>query len=258
MIEASNEEQAVRAAKYDFARARKKAGRRLFIGLYQDGGIGDLMRELAFARAVRRRFPKAWIHVVCRDLGPDADGQPMCNNLVSGQTHVTGGTFIPRVPFQHAVRAFYTEFDLFYEVGYCVRTYAWKDAKLQREADLRLRPYARYAEDFPASSRKIEQVGQTQCEIMAATSGLDVTESDLRIREGKVPKALKGKRPFVCVHDMAGGTALAKCAPLSTMKDLAVVLKESGVRAIQVGGAGDPARIGGLMGGEFRRLNLDW
>lgn len=239
MIDVTTEREALDAARADVARARAKAHSRLFIGLYQDGGIGDLMRELAFARAVRRAFPGAWIHLICRDLGPDADGQPLCVNIIRGNGAINSGTFVPRIAWTRAVREFYREFDLFYEVGYCVRTYAWLDLDLQHRADLCLRPFEKFAANFPTTSVGIESTGLTQWQLMAATSGLDVSEDDPAIQPGKLPRRLKDAT-FVAVHDMAGGTALAKSAPLQTMIDLCAALKAAGLRAVQVGAANDP------------------
>lgn len=239
MIQVENIREAILAAKQDIARARAKAGGRLFVGLYQDGGLGDLMRQLAFAAAVRRAFPDAWIHVVCRDLGPDADGRPICVNIVAGNPAANAATFVPRMPFAVGVHAFYRDFDLFYEVGYCVRTYAWLDPALQHRNDLLLRPFERYAAEFPRSSRRLGETGMTQWQLLAATSGLAVCEADLSIRLGRLPDELR-KRRYVCVHNMAGGTALAKCAPLATFGALTAELRKHRIRCVQVGAATDP------------------
>jgi len=234
-----SEQQALVAARADFARRRETAGERLFIGLYQDGGIGDTMREAAFARAVRRRWPGAYICIICRDLGPDADGQPLVVNLLRGHDSMDAAVLLPHVPWQQAVRAFYDQFDLFYEVGYCVRTYAWRDPDLQHAADLRLRPFARYMWDFPRTSRGIEQTGMTQWQLMAATSGLDVREADLTITPGPMPPQL-ARQKYVVLHNMAGGMALAKTAPLATFAGVAAELKRRSVRSVQVGAPNDP------------------
>jgi len=232
------ERQIIAGARADLARRRKQAGDRLFIGVYKSGGIGDLMQQLAVCRAIRRKYPEAWIHVICRDFGPDADGRPLTANILRDQP-VDGATFFPGVPWSTAVRAFYQDVDLFYEVQYAVLTYNWVDAADQHAADLRLRPYLRYTCDFPASSARLDETGETQWQMLARSSGLDVSEDDLFIRVGTVPDELKRKR-FVVMHNWCGGTAMIKTASLRTMAEIAGRLKKQRIRVVQVGTPHDP------------------
>jgi preprotein translocase subunit SecY len=49
----------------------------LALGIMPYISASIIMQMMAVARAVRRRFPRAYLHGVFRDLGPDADGQPL-------------------------------------------------------------------------------------------------------------------------------------------------------------------------------------
>ena len=245
---------ALAGARLDLAQKRKGAAGRLFIGLYKDGGIGDLMQEAAFAAAVRRRYPDAYINLICRDLGQDADGVPLVANILRGNPAIDGVTPIPQVGWQRGVRAFYRDFDIFYEVQYAARTFNWIDASDQHQADLLLRPYEKYTLDFPATSRRLGETQQTQWEILSASSGFDVSENDLAIQVGELPKELRRKR-YVVVHSMAGGVALAKCAPLTTMVALAASFKKARIPCIQVGAPRDP-QIRGALDYRGRTINV--
>jgi ADP-heptose:LPS heptosyltransferase len=240
MITVDDSQAALDAILADVRASRRAAGSRRFIGIYADGGIGDTMRIIAFAQAVRRRWPESRIHLVARDLGPDADGVPLIVNLMRGQNYIDGATFIPKLRWGLMVRTLYRQFDCFFEAGYCIRTYDWVDPEHQHQADLCLRPFERFAARFPASSEGIESLGMTQWEIQAATSGLNVSEDDLNIQAVPLTDRELPDR-FVALHNMAGGMALAKCAPLSTMAEIAALLDVAGFTPVQLGAADDPA-----------------
>ena len=221
------------------AAQRARAGERPFVGCFKHGGLGDVMQLAAFAHAVRRARPDAYIVLVCRDLGPDADGQPLVNNILRGDGAIDHTISYPAQNWQRCVRAFYTEFDVFYEVQYCVSTYDWLDPAAHHHAQLRLQPYHNYATGFPRSNHWLDDTAMTQWELLAQTSGLDVSDEDLHIQVGTLPAELRRKK-FVCIHNAAGGAALIKCAALATVNALAAALRKRRVRVLQVGAAGDP------------------
>lgn len=225
------------------AALRKRAGKRLFICVYKEGGIGDWMQQAAVAMAVRRRHPKAFIVLIGRDLGPDADGQPLVNNLLRHHPAVDHTISYPPVNWQRTVRAIYKRFDIFYQPHYVMRTYNWIDPAAQHRADLCLGPYLKYALEFPLSNHWLEDLGETQWQMLRTSSGLDVSEADLWVKSGKCPAAV-AKRRFVTLHNMAGGSALIKCAAMSTMQDVAAAFWKKGILPVQVGAATDPPIAG--------------
>jgi len=217
---------------------REQAGQRPFVGVFKHGGIGDVMQQAAFARAVRRARPDAYIVLLCRDLGPDSDGQPLVNNILRGNDAADHTISYPPQDWKRCVQAFYTEFDVFYEVQYVAQTYDWADPAAHHVAQLRLLPWHDYATGFPRSNHWLGDTRKTQWELLAQTSGLDVSEDDLWIQpaECDVPES----QPYVCIHNMAGGTAMIKCAPLLTMVELTEELQAAGLRVVHVGAESDP------------------
>ncbi|MFW6159494.1 MAG: glycosyltransferase family 9 protein [Planctomycetota bacterium] len=259
MMEADTTERAIAAACENVRVRREQAGDRTFVGLYQDGGIGDLMRQIAFARAVRRRFPAAYILLVCRDLGEDADGRPMVANIVGGTDAVDATLCLPPIQCRRVTALLYDLFDVFYRVGYVVEAWYWRlsegegdAAEEQRQADLHLQPFRRFAAKFPTSSAGIRELQMTQWEVMRRSSGLDVSEDDLAIETGECPEWLSRKRCAV-VHNMCGGMALAKSAPMSVFSRLIAELGKRRVRCVQLGAPNDPAIPGAK---DFRGLPI--
>jgi hypothetical protein len=241
---------AMAAARADIRQSRCAAINQPFIGIYADGGIGDTLRLIAVAKAVKRQWPRSRVHLVARDLGPDADGLPMGVNLLRDNTDVDASTWIPRMP--GTAMKIYRDFDIFFEAHYVIRTYNWIDPIWQHKADLCLRPFERWEANFPASSRGIQCLRMTQWEIQAASSGLDISENDLSIAQGELPAGLPPS--FVAIHNMAGGTALSKCAPMGMMAELSGHLVAAGVPVVQVGAATDPAI---RNADDFRGLNIN-
>jgi hypothetical protein len=90
----------------------------------------------------------------------------------------------PATDWRVAVQELAPAFDVFYDVQYVAATYyrSRRFAAEQAEANARLARYAYYYSRFPWSSTDLAETGQSQWEMLARSSGLDVSEDDLFIR----------------------------------------------------------------------------
>lgn len=243
----------LRAISASVREARTRSDGRRFVGVFKPGGLGDLLVAAAFARACKRRWKDAFVCIVCSHLGMDGD-RGLAESAVLDNEAVDYTVTIPRQytmrDWRRLTALLSPLFDVFYEVQYAVRTYCWSEAADQRLADLSARPYEHFLAGFPWTNAELDDMRQNQWEMMAASSGIAVTQGDLWIsvacRAGYAPM-----KRTITVHHGAGNGSTAKCAAMQTMRDLVVGLTHAGYEVVQVGGPSDP-----LIDGVFDQRGL--
>jgi len=194
------------AIRDEIRRHRSHFGRKLHIGVFKLGGHGDFMQQLAFARAARRRWDRrqATITLItklsspCATVGlPDRAGGPgdtagqasrgtndVTEEILRGCDFVDSCLEVPATDWRVAVQELAPAFDVFYDVQYVAGTYFRNPRRFaaeQAEANARLARYAYYYSRFPWSNAELAETGQSQWEMLARSSGLDVSEDDLFI-----------------------------------------------------------------------------
>ena len=252
---------------------REWAGDRLKIGLFAFGGHGDLMRLMTFAAAVRKRYPRERAHItlICKYINPTyhepsdrtaaVEGWAVNDEIIrmvalQPEFAIDHVVQLHLVRWEHAVRALRPRFDHFWEVQYVAGlTTTWRNRKrpspwsaFQAKCNRQLKPWRGIFDGFAHSNPKLNGVGMTQFETLAASSGLDVREDDLRIeveRHGDGTWRFGGRawepivklpeQPYVVWHNGAGGRAAMKCLPLALANEGVRVCRKAGLTAVQVG-----------------------
>ncbi|HUW32634.1 MAG TPA: hypothetical protein VM223_13570, partial [Planctomycetota bacterium] len=212
-----------------------------WIGFGKLGGIGDLMQVASFARAVRRKYPAAPLCLVFKNLGEDADGRSLVENVIgigSGDPVVdvfTTLVTIPQVNWGWLMSALQERFDIFFEVQYVVGGFYNRpaDAGLAARAEQALRRWLPFYLNFPSSSYHLGEWRMTQFELMAKSSGFDVTEDDLAI--ACAPHGLDLPARYITVHVTSGGGCETKMAPREWWETVVRSLKLSGWQIVQIG-----------------------
>lgn len=265
----------LRAARTKITRIHREwAKGRLRIGLFAFGGHGDFMRLLTFTAAVRKRYPrkKAHLTLICKYISPtyaDADepaigkdGWAANDELIrmiglQPEFDIDHVLQLHLVRWEHAVKALRPKFDHFWEVQYVAGlTTTWQKRRksspwsaFQRTCDRCMKPWRSIFDGFAHSNPLLNDLGMTQFETLASSSGLDVREDDLRIevrhndngdewilggRSWK-PIAPMPPQPYVVVHNGAGGQARMKLLPPALAEHLVGLCKHAGLGVIQVG-----------------------
>ena len=240
------------------------------MGVFKLGGHGDFMQQLAFARAVRRRWPRREAAVT---LVGKFDTSGANDAMLRGCDFVDSCIQVPPADWRVLVQELAPAFDVFYDVQYVAGTYfrsMRRFAAEQAAANTRLARYAYYYSRFPWSNAELAETGQSQWEMLAWSSGLDVSEDDLFIEpiaecgmqiadsrathdEGSsapAPSPIRNPqseiRNCVTLHNGAGGLAVAKCLPMPTMDAIARGISEQGLVPVQVGTEREKAIAGCL------------
>jgi len=228
---------------------RKRFARRLHIGVFKLGGHGDFMQQLAFARAARRRWPRREATIT---LVSKFDKSGANDAMLHGCRFVDSCIQVPPADWRMLVQDLAPAFDIFYDVQYVVGTYfrsMRRFAAEQAAANARLARYAADYSRFPWANAHLAETGQSQWDMLARSSGLDVCEDDLFIQpeaeegqasgdEGRgrcesAPRTIR--EPYITLHNGAGGQAVAKCLPVPTMDAIAQAVRQAGLVPVQVG-----------------------
>ena len=241
------------------------------IAIMMGPGHGDHMRGVAFANAVRRHWGAnahiiGLMHfsaagIVSADLGHAAKQTGALDEFFLTQDverDILVGRLVP-------------SFDVVYDaIPYAVGVF-WnlntrtddgtnhitKDA----EARQRLCRFQEFYDQHPLSTWRAKIKPYNVFEMMAASSGLDVSEADLIVPAGFCPKftphdvyerlckvggstswerAKVQDCQYIVVHNRAGGTALVKQAPDDVWAAMGESVLRLGYRCVQVGMATDP------------------
>ena len=233
------------AIRDEIRRHRRHFGRKLHVGVFKLGGHGDFMQQVAFARAARRRWTRreATITLVSKFSASGVSDQ-----ILRGCDFADSCLQVPAADWRLLVQELAAAFDVFYDVQYVVGTYFRKLGRFaaqQVEANTRLARYAYYYSRFPWSNAELAETGQSQWDMLARSSGLDVDEGDLFIQPEAEPGTAPGE-PCVTLHNAAGGLAQLKCLPMPTLHAIARRVRELGLVPVQVGTPTEEAIAGCL------------
>jgi len=131
------------AIRDEIKRHRRHFDRPLHVGVFKLGGHGDFMQQVAFARAVRHKWPakQATLTLLSRF---DANG--VNDHILQGASFVDSCIQVPTGDWRHMVQELSPAFDVFYDVQYVAGVY-YRDkqrfAAQQLDANTRLARYAR-------------------------------------------------------------------------------------------------------------------
>ena len=248
---------------------KRSADGRLRIGLFAFGGHGDFMRLMTFAAAVRKQFPKKLAHltVITKYVQPTYDdpqqpglGKPGWDvneellHMIGCQPHmlIDYCLLLIQVHWAHAVKMLRRRFDHFWEVQYTARLSVhprlggrWNG--FLGSCERACAPWREVFDGFPESNPRLSGLGQSQFETLAASSGLAVTEDDLRLDvQSKGRAVLLGGRswepvveaptePYITWHNGAGGRATVKCLPEGLVAESVAAARVKGLHVVQVG-----------------------
>ena len=154
-------------------RHRRRFGRRLHVGVFKLGGHGDFMQQLAFARAVRRRWPRREATVT---LVSKFDKTGANDAMLRGCDFVDSCIQVPPADWRTLVQDLAPAFDVLYDVQYVAATFfrsMRRFAAEQAAANARLARYAAYYSRFPWANAQLDETGQGQWDMLARSSGLD-------------------------------------------------------------------------------------
>ena len=225
----------------EIGRHRRHFGRKLHVGVFKLGGHGDFMQALAFARAARRRWPRAQATLT---LMGRASTSPVNADLLRGCPFVDSCIQVPAADWRALVQELAPAFDVFYDVQYVAAVYYRKLGRFaaeQLDAHVRLARYAYYYSRFPHSNAALAETGQSQWQMLARSSGLDVDEGDLFVQpEDPPPPSAPPSEPYVTLHNAAGGLARVKCAPPAVFEAVARRVRDLGLVPVQVGLTREP------------------
>ncbi len=163
----------------------------LRIGILGGKGHGDHMRTLAFANAVRYKYPEALITVIYHFTA--GGGMVEWDMMHAAKTI---GVIDASIPIQALPRSILCgervagQFDLFFDtMPYPVGTYwnVWSDrsgmpaslGEYQGIADARLKPFRTLYDGHPLDNWRVRYDTLSQWDIMSASSGINVSEMDL-------------------------------------------------------------------------------
>jgi len=212
------------------------------------GGHGDWLVECAFARAAKRywqaRLPEETVGVVVLGIEcqlPEDIDVAATQPDVDACLRMGGCHWIPRA---HAFRPFT---NVCYETQIAVKT-TFKDpvrwAREQHEADARLSDFRWFYDGFPDSSARAHELGMTEFELLAASSGIPVTADDLAISLD-VPNLpdcaaervgdLDGYAGCVTIHNGQGEGRGTKLLPPSVPEAIARAVARRALVCVQLG-----------------------
>lgn len=218
-------------------------------------------------------------------LGPpppsQASADDVAERILRGCDFVDSCLEVPATDWRVAVQELAPAFDVFYDVQYVAGTYFRNPRRFaaeQAEAAARLARYAYYYSRFPWSNAELAETAQSQWEMLARSSGLDVSEDDLFIQaeageegyrlqvsgswengeKARLPGSASVSDPrnpepetrnllrpaYVTLHNAAGGGAVLKCLPPTTFDAMARRLGKLGVVPVQVGVPSERAILG--------------
>jgi len=223
----------------------------LVIGILKLGGHGDLLQQLVFAKAVRKRWRRALIVVFSRALAPTRAvvGGEVFDDHVDATLFANAAEAMRLGPIVHvplalagwraAVPLLRGLVDCLWDVQYVAASY-WRDLKRhgreQLEFDSRLKYYSRFYSGFPClSNPELHCLRMTQFELLAESTGLDVCEDDLRLAAPDADAALADAGDYATLHNGAGGGAVLKTLPLAHMEAVAAALARQGLAVVQIG-----------------------
>lgn len=244
--------QQIKEAKQTF---KEKEGRppELTIGILKMGGHGDFLQQLVFARAVRRKWGarRALLVLFSRALSPtmaEVQGQKYADHVnialldaAIGPMQLDNVLHMPLTVsnWRRLVHSLCNSVDCLWDVQYVAKAY-WRDldkhAREQLESDKYLALYSRYYSGFPLlSNPELHWLRMTQWELLADSTGLDVREDDLRLEAPDLGDDMSDLKPYVTLHNGAGGKAMLKCLPPACMDSISVWLKGQGITPVQLG-----------------------
>ncbi|NQT85113.1 hypothetical protein HQ560_00010, partial [bacterium] len=160
------------AIRDEIKRHRRHFDRKLHVGVFKLGGHGDFMQQLAFARAVRRKWPasQATLTLLAR-----FDPNGVNDQILQGAAFVDSCIQVPAHDWRVMAQELAPAFDVFYDVQYVVATH-YRDkqrfAAQQLDANTRLARYGAYYSRFPWSNTDLAETGQSQWDMLARSSGL--------------------------------------------------------------------------------------
>ena len=225
----------------------------LTIGILKMGGHGDFLQQLVFARAVRKRWGarRALIVLFSRALSPtmaNVQGEKYVDHVnlalldaAIGPMKLDNVLHMPMTMsnWRRMVPSLAPLVDCLWDVQYVAKAY-WRDlekhSKEQMESDQRMSLYTRYYSGFPLlGNQEIHWLRMTQWELLKDSSGLDVQEQDLLLDAPDLADDMADIRPFVTLHNGAGGNAKLKTMPHSHMEALSLWLIQHGITPVHLG-----------------------
>jgi len=168
--------------------------------------------------------------------------------MLQGCDFVDSAIQVPAADWRMLVQELAPAFDVLYDVQYVAGAYfrsLRRFAAEQLAANTRLARYAYYYSRFPWSNAELAETGQSQWEMLARSSGLDVSDDDLFIEPAAEPGTVPGE-PYVTLHNAAGGRAAAKCLPMGVADAIAARVRAMGFVAVHVGTRGEEPIAGCL------------
>jgi hypothetical protein len=200
------------------------------------GGLGDLMKALAFCTALRRIG--TGIEALCLvfgKIGRDADAGSLGEAVVRGNPAVDLLIEHDGVAHERMLRGIYTIPRRFFEVQPAtVRSWYWDNTAAQCEADMHLAPYRCFSDHMPVACRSLMEAGESQWEMLSHSAGFTVKPSDMFIAPGKMPGWYGGER-YVVVNNGSGGNSRLKRIPNSVLGEVCSAFTEREIMVVQVG-----------------------
>ena len=250
---------------------------RMRVGIMCGPGHGDNARGLALANAVRERYRDAHIFLLITKFTGTMVEHDLCHYAKTIGA-INDWMALQGLSRRLLISTLRARFAVLYDaVPYVVGTYwnlgtpaanivgpAYLDE--QAKADQALAPYRILYDGHPHDTWRLKLEMMSQWELMSESSGYEVTPEDLMAPAECAPipagasealvahagsdswerGALHGVGKYVVVHNSAGQYAQMKVAPPEVFAAVVARLKADGVRAVQVGGAGE-TRIPGSI-----------
>lgn len=244
----------LRGVPEQIAALREKFPGRELVCVYRQGGYGDKLVLVAYARALERSLLEHckrddFVLVIATNTYADSE---VANAIFAHQGLDAVITTQSGIEWQRGCLALREHFDLFYDLQYLVGVYAKTSSRFYARAlqNLQeLKPFASYYAEFPKSNWFLgEHYAVSQFDLMSWTGGVEVSPKDLHfelpIDESEKLQYIRSlgkleRYGYVTLHAGQGGTGDVKVPEMRAFARMAEELEARGLMAVQIGHARD-------------------
>lgn len=230
----------------------------VLVGVFNCGGHGDKMVNIAACRAIYRqiasRLPDKAIHLtsICTKSNTPIDREA----YMGTEKWIQSKLLIMSQAWQHMFLEFQDEFDLLFTAQYTVNAFTtnWPlfwPMVLENLQSMKL--FSPFWSAFPSGNNALaNQYRISQWDLMSLTAGFPIRPGDMYAETEPAPRLVKkvigdlGNKPFVTIHHGQGGIGTTKCLTQEAIMAIVAQCIKMGYLAIQIGAAKDPEIPGAI------------
>ena len=216
----------------------------LSIGIIRIGGLGDTLQLGAHAKAIKRKYPGAYITAFVRDR--------QCQQVLEYNPYIDRLIQTGLTSWDTVVERHNGEFDIFYDLKYIARTIYNKPGfeKDRLITDKRFNANARYYHEFTESNYELSRkLKKNVIDITNDSAGLEGSPDDMEFSllasDSGYSRMLEGEK-YVTVHTGAGNFRVTKLWDILNWIKAVDYLKSKGFKVVQIGSGYEPELSGAV------------